>query len=154
MTNLKASFIKFPEKQHQYKKFGCVVVHNADAKFSATQFDFRYMGPRSKLGKFLRQLQKEGVDVSDVGKITSFVKAHGEPDELTMAIAKRLYEAMGKRTFNKDATGKQTLTKNEKFDWKKPAAKHTRFYKLAEYLLKNFDQKTVLDIVNVIAGYA
>lgn len=155
-AGMKASCLMWPKKMpHKYKNLGVVVLHDPKATISFNEFDFRYRGKRSRLGRYLRELHALGVDVD--GLIDNENKSL-ENEELTIHIAKRLYEALVKRTIYEDKTArgsiKLTTKKAETWDWKKPAARKSRYYKMAELILKESDPETALRIVNIITGYA
>ena len=159
MTKLKVSFVEFPQKVHEWKRLGHVIVHDAAADISLHTFDLRYLGPRSRLGKHLRELQANGVDISAYENMNHFkTKRSGlkkKPDDLTVTIAKRLYTSLVKRTIVHGTTkkgGKTTTTKNdESFDWNRSDVVNSKYYKMAERIIKEND---ALKIVNIITGYA
>jgi|SRR5689334_8398783 len=151
----KAIFIEFPKKHHKWKKLGYVLVQDENAELSLNEFDKRYTGPKSKYGQFIRDLKSKGVDISQLTEKAIDFK----PDDLTIVIAKRLYSALSNKYImaaNKAGyvLSHRTIKPTETFDWKNPGVKRTRYYKMAERLLKDHDSETVLQIVNKIAGYA
>lgn len=146
----KVTCIQYPRKApHMYKKLGFVIVHDAQAEVSFHTFDFRYTGQRSHFGQYLRDLHAKGVDISDA--VPQFVKVNNE--ELIIVLAKRLYKALVTRTVYKDGNSIRT-TNDTAYDWTKPAAKLSRYYKMAEKLLQEHEEQAVIDIVNLITGFA
>lgn len=160
MAKLKVSFIEFPRKEpHKWKRLGLCVVHDADAEFTLNTFDFRYKGQRSRLGKYLLDLHAKGVDISGIGEEGKgqLVKSKAEHD-LTVVLAKRLYKALVGRTIviDKSSKGAKTMaTKNdETWDWNHPAARNSRYYKMASVLIDENGKDKAIRAVNLIAGYA
>ena len=155
--SMQATFIHYGER-HQWKQLGVVVVHDKNAKISLNEFDFRYCGKRSRLGRYLRDLHAKGVDVSQVHFTSESLEK--EKEELVLSMAKRLYEALGKRTIfkreecvcgTKKAT---TIKKDEVWDWKHVGIKRSRYHKMAVRILKDNDEETAVRIINTITGYA
>ena len=98
VPGMKATFIHYGDK-HQWKQLGVVVVHDAQTKTTLHEFDFRYRGKKSRLGRYLRDLHAKGVDVTGVVSILEPLEK--EKEDLALSMAKRLYEALVKRTISK-----------------------------------------------------
>lgn len=156
VSGMQATFIPYGKK-HQFKQLGVVVVHDAQTEISLNEFDCRHRGKRSRFGKYLRELHAKGVDVS---ALLPTVESP-EKEELTLAMAKRLYDALVKRTLyeripcHKCSIKPAKVPQNaETWDWNKPAAKHSKYYKMAARIFKENDTDTAIRIINTITGYA
>ena len=153
-----ASFIPYG-KTHQWKQLGVVVVHDKHADITINEFDFRYRGKKSRLGRFLRDLHAKGVDVSHV--VAKLEPLEKEKEDLALSMAKRLYDALAKRTAYKridcHKCGVKPATiikKDENWDWKHIGVKHSKYYKMAVRILNENDEATAIRIINTITGHA
>lgn len=152
----KAFWIPFPNKAHQYKKLGVIAVGSKEGFVTHGSFDCRYTSNRSKFGKALAQLQSEGIDISNITKSQKLSK---QEQDLVITVAQRLYEVIGNRTKVIDrrtpgsSLSSTSLKKDETFDWTKPCVKYSRYYKMAEHLLKHNDPALVMNVVDIITGY-
>ena len=155
---MKASWVALPKRFSPWIEAGVVVVHDANAKITYNVFDKRYRGKRSRFGKFIADLKSKGIDISDLDP----ADRPKEQEELALVMAKRPYEALGKRTVViNNATPNiarmathATVKKDELFDWNNPAVKHSKYYKMAARILQENDPEVAVKIVNIITGYA
>lgn len=158
VSGKKATLIVLPEGKtdgnKKFIKWGTVVIHDADSEVTFNQFDCRYKGKQSRLGKYLRDLHAQGVDISDVIK----GPLEKEQDELARIMAERLYKTFGARTV---ALGAQKLSGTklsikmvEKWDTKHKSFHQSTYYKMAARILQDNEPAVALNIVNIITGYA
>jgi hypothetical protein len=170
MANLKATFIPYVRKIGGFNKFmepGIVVVQDADTEFPTIDgraFDRRYTGKRSKLGKYLRDLAAKGVDVSSIVPTPLEKEEH----ELAIKLAQRLFDMLvAKRITIENKTKPHpnnpvhivsytsvVTKKAEAFDWNSPGVRQSKYYRLAESLIKDNDPETVYRIVSAISNFA
>src|SRR6185436_962909 len=91
-SKMRASWIpletKNLESKAKWMQLGYVIVHDESAKISVNKFDSRYKGKRSKFGKYLRDLQANGIDISSL--LTGTAPLDKDTDDLATSIAKRL----------------------------------------------------------------
>jgi hypothetical protein len=158
VSGMKATFIPYGDK-HQWKQLGVVVIHDAKTEISLNEFDLRYRGKKSRLGRYLRDLHAKGVDITSV--LSTLEPLEKEKEELALTLTKRLYEALGKRTaykrvpcFKCGVKEATIVKKEEAWDWKHPGVKHSKYYKMVVRILNENDQETAIRIINTITGYA
>lgn len=85
LNGLKATFIAWPRKApHRWKQMGFVVVHDINAQISFNEFDWRYRGKRSRFGKYIRELDANGVDVTSV--VNKLEKLESDKEDVAMVI--------------------------------------------------------------------
>lgn len=138
MQGKKATLISLNKvKPHQWKKLAYVVV--AEGHVSFNEFDTRYTSPRSRFGKYLRQLRSQGIDVSHL--LPNGLKEEDKTEDLILVMARRLCEKLSKKDI-------------KNWDWNKPTVKHSHYYKLAKRILEENDPESACRIVNLITGYA
>jgi hypothetical protein len=170
MANLKAIFVPYVRKIGGFNKFmqpGIIVVQDADTEFPVIDgraFDGRYTGKRSKLGKYLRDLAAKGVDVSSIVPTPLEKEQH----ELVIKLAQRLYDTLVvKRITIENKTKPHPVSsahtvnyttivtrKADVFDWNSPGVRQSKYYRLAESLIRDNDPETVYRIVSTISDFA
>lgn len=136
-------------KPHLKARLGLVIVHDKDAKVSFNDFDTKYTGPKSRFGKYLRDLHSQGVDISEFVQVSNDEK----PNDSVVELAQRLHKVLGNKIVRSTGIG-LTTKYTEKFDWSRPGAKDTKYYRMAQHLLKENEERDIQRVIDIITRYA